>query len=390
MPISELLQKVNSIEKDIVEWRRELHSIPEPGFAEHRTGQFLVERLNELGYEVKSGVARTGILAELKGREGSPFIGIRAEMDGYPVQEGLNLTFASRNSGYMHACGHDANMACVLGVAKLISQAGNENRVRIILQPSSESVSEEDKKSGSNKMIEEGALNGLDYLLSLHVDGTINSGSAGVLSNRMVQRIESFTVKLMPSGKFDEGWHATRAGAMVVAALFEKALGHDTFKDSLFLESLEPLEETGRKEALIKGRFVNLGRDTQKFFEDAIKESCGLCSGQGGKFEFRYGEEPPRLINCDTLVTTVQEVGEEVMGGTCKIVQRKAWSDDFYPYSSRVPSALVLLGVGIPSTPRILHTASFDVDEVALVNGVAILFRLVETLGSLPVPADRG
>ncbi|HMP54348.1 MAG TPA: amidohydrolase, partial [Candidatus Melainabacteria bacterium] len=124
MSVQDLLERTRLLQEEITEWRRALHAIPEPGFSEHKTADL------SFGYRVKRGVARTGVVAEFG--DGGPKIGIRSEIDGYPVQENLNLAFASSNQGLMHACGHDANMACVLGGAKLLGEYGSlEGAVQI-------------------------------------------------------------------------------------------------------------------------------------------------------------------------------------------------------------------------------------------------------------------
>lgn len=372
MAVQDLLERTRLLQEEITEWRRALHAIPEPGFAEHKTADFLAEKLLSFGYRVKRGVARTGVVAEFG--EGAPKIGIRSEIDGYPVQENLNLAFASSNQGLMHACGHDANMACVLGAAKLLGESGSlDGSVKILMQPSSESISEVDNKSGSNKFVEEGVLDDLDYLISFHVDATIVSGNAGVLSNRGDERSESFSI-LLDGG----AGQAMAIAAETVVNLFDSVKDQNTFKELLEVDSIQ---RQSPERALVRGRFTNLGRDTHKFFDNALKASCKVATQACGHFELTYDNEQALFLNCDTVVKVVEQEVVSLLGeDRCKVVQRKAWSDDFFPYSSRVPSALLFLGVGLPSTPRILHTASFDVDESVLYMGSALIYQSVLSL----------
>ncbi|MEZ4489510.1 MAG: amidohydrolase [Cyanobacteriota/Melainabacteria group bacterium] len=372
MLVQDLLERTRLLQEEITEWRRALHAIPEPGFAEHKTADFLAEKLHSFGYQIKRGVARTGVVAELG--EGRPRIGIRSEIDGYPVQENLNLAFASRNQGLMHACGHDANMACVMGAAKLLAESGAlDGSIKILMQPSSESISEEDNKSGSNKFVEEGVLDDLDYLISFHVDATIISGNAGVLSNRGDERSESFSI--MVDGGAGQ---AMAIASEIVVNLFESTKDQTTFKELLEVDSIQ---RQSPERALVRGRFTNLGRDTHKFFDNALKASCQAATQSCGHFELSYDNEQALFLNCDTVVKVVEQEVVSLLGeDRCKVVQRKAWSDDFFPYSSRVPSALLFLGVGLPSTPRILHTASFDVDESVLHMGTALIYQSVLSL----------
>ena len=156
--------KTGNLEREIVLWRRHFHRYPELGFEEYETSkkiQFLLKEF-KIPFEVKAG---TGVVGMLKGKRKGKTTGIRADMDALPVREETGLSFTSKNSGIMHACGHDGHMATLLGVAKILSKRREhiKGAVKFIFQPS-----EEKPPGGADMMIKEGVLNDVDNLLGFH------------------------------------------------------------------------------------------------------------------------------------------------------------------------------------------------------------------------------
>ena len=131
--------EVQDIRKNIIKWRRDFHQYPELGFKEFRTSNIINEYLISFGMSPKTGIGETGITADIKFGEG-PTIALRADMDALPMQETSGLSFASKNDGVMHACGHDGHMAMLLGAAKILSQMNNQlsGTIRFIFQPAEE------------------------------------------------------------------------------------------------------------------------------------------------------------------------------------------------------------------------------------------------------------
>ena len=132
----DLLEEAKGLRDELVAVRRAIHSQPEFGFAEHKTAALIADRMRALGAQPRVGVARTGVVAEL-GRS-KPIVAIRADMDALPLHEATGLPFASQVSGMMHACGHDAHVACALGAAMLLARRELPGTVRLLFQPSEE------------------------------------------------------------------------------------------------------------------------------------------------------------------------------------------------------------------------------------------------------------
>jgi len=164
-----MLTKAHEIQDQLTAWRRDFHMHPELGFQETRTAARVAQELEGLGWRVRCGVGRTGVVAELG--DGSPILAIRADMDALPIQEMNTVPYASQSPGLMHACGHDAHTAIALGVATMLVGRQFPGTVRLLFQPSEE-VADEEGISGAPRMIEDGAMQGVEMVLALHVDAT--------------------------------------------------------------------------------------------------------------------------------------------------------------------------------------------------------------------------
>ncbi len=139
-----MLEQATAIQEDLVHWRRTIHQQPELGFQEFHTAVLVAETLAGWGIEYQTGVGKTGVIARLgQGRPGAPVIGIRADMDALPIVEQNEVPYKSQQPGKMHACGHDAHTAMLLGVAKLLKNADIPGEIRLLFQPSEEWQDEE-------------------------------------------------------------------------------------------------------------------------------------------------------------------------------------------------------------------------------------------------------
>ncbi|MFN8452740.1 MAG: amidohydrolase [Anaerolineae bacterium] len=175
MVASPLAASASAIQEQIIAWRRDFHMHPELGFQEFRTAGVVANELRAMGLEVMTGVGKTGVVGVLG--EGKPVVGIRADMDALPILEMNAVDYRSQNDGVMHACGHDSHTAMLLGVAKILSEMPNRpaGEIRLFFQPCEETA-DEDQKSGAMRMIEDGALDGVDRVIALHVASDLTAG----------------------------------------------------------------------------------------------------------------------------------------------------------------------------------------------------------------------
>jgi amidohydrolase len=202
------------IQSELVKWRRHLHEHPELGNREFKTAAYIVEQLNGLGLEIKTGVAKTGVVAILKGGKPGPVIALRADMDALPVKERVNIPFASNDSSVygntkvavMHACGHDAHVAMLIGTAKVLSAMKKDiaGTVKFIFQPSEEGAPE-GEEGGAALMVKEGVMDNpkVDVVFGMHIESWIPAGDLQYKSGSFMASADLFTIKV--KGKSSHG-----------------------------------------------------------------------------------------------------------------------------------------------------------------------------------------
>jgi amidohydrolase len=207
----DLTEKINAaadkIEAKCIDWRRDLHQNPELGNNEYRTAKLIAIHLRSLGLEVKEGVGKTGVVGILKGNKPGPCIGLRADMDGLPVVERVDLPFASKAKskyngqevGVMHACGHDTHVAILMSVAEILSGMKNEIKgtVKFIFQPAEEGPPE-GEEGGAPLMIKDGTLENpkVDVMFGLHIGSQVDIGKITYRSGGIMAASDWFTIKV--------------------------------------------------------------------------------------------------------------------------------------------------------------------------------------------------
>ena len=192
-----MLDRARALQPKLVEIRRHIHRNPELGFQEHKTSEFVSEQLSTLGIEHQRGVARTGIVATL-GNGNGPTVALRADMDALPIQEANDVSYRSQTPGVMHACGHDAHTAMLLGAAELLSKEDLNGTIRLLFQPSEEGGAED--RSGGRLMVEEGVLDGVDMVWGLHVGSTDKSGVVMVGNGAITAAADAFSGSVLGVG----------------------------------------------------------------------------------------------------------------------------------------------------------------------------------------------
>ena len=204
-PVEEALK----IKDQIIAWRRDFHMYPELKYEEQRTSKIVEEHLREWGYKIKR--VGTGIIADVG--EGDKRIALRADMDALPVQEENEVPYKSKIPGKMHACGHDAHTAMLLGAAKIIAEHEDkfQNAVRLIFQPA------EEGGNGALKMIEAGALEGVDAIFGIHVWMDLPSGVFGIRDGPILAGAGTFSIKIKGRGGHGAAPHETVDPIPIVA-----------------------------------------------------------------------------------------------------------------------------------------------------------------------------
>jgi amidohydrolase len=189
--MSNLFSRALALQDQLRAWRRHFHQHPELAFQEEQTARYVAEVLAGLGVRVREQVGRTGVVGEIGA--GEPVIALRADMDALPIQEANDVPYASCNTGVMHACGHDAHTAWLLGAAALLAaEPPARGRVRFLFQPSEENRDAEGK-SGARRMIEDGAMDGVEAVFGLHVDSSLAVGKLHTRPGPFMAAVDPFT-----------------------------------------------------------------------------------------------------------------------------------------------------------------------------------------------------
>jgi amidohydrolase len=364
---------------ELLALRRHLHAHPELSGNEHQTAALVAGELRGLGWQVREGVGRTGVVAEL-GPEGAPLVALRVDLDALPVEERTGLAYASRHQGLMHACGHDIHTTVGLGVARLLAPLAEQlpARVRLLFQPAEETA------QGAAWMLADGAMDGVEALFGVHVFPSLPVGSIGVRSGSLTAAAGELEVEVL-----GEGGHGARphqsTDAIWIAARVVSGLQEAI---SRRLDALHPVVVSfGRIEG---GKAFNVIADHVRllgtvrcldlevhaqlpgWIEDTVQ---ALCAGHGGEARVRYRCISPPVHNDPALTQLVAATAEDLLGraNVRWLEQPSLGAEDFAQLQRDVPSTMFRLGVAGPEGCSPLHSNSFTPDEGCLAVGIQVL-----------------
>jgi amidohydrolase len=397
-----MLAAARKIEDQLVAWRRDLHKHPELGFQETRTAGLVARELEAMGYRVRRQVGRTGVVAEL-GR-GRPVVAIRADMDALPVQEENRASYGSQVPGVMHACGHDAHVACALGAARLLADrhraAPPEGTVRLLFQPAEE-TEDDQGVSGAPRMIEDGALADVSAVIALHVDAKLPTGTVGLVAGPASAGVDTLRAAII-----GQGGHGSRPEATIDPIYIAC---HAVLNLYGILARRVPASRAavisvgsihgGQAENVIPER-VDLAAtiryrdtETQALIHREIGRALGIVEAMGGKCEYRIGIGCTPMVNHPEVIGLLGQVVTELLGPeSIRPIEPMMGSEDFCFFSALAPGAMFMLGCEVEGDRREHHNPRFDIDERCLPVGAAILaeaaLRLVH--GEAPQGEERG
>jgi len=376
---------IGNIDSKIVEIRHNIHAHPELSGKEKNTKAIVKHILEHYGYEVKEYSDHYGISADLITKDDAKMVAIRGDMDALPIVEKTGKPYASKIEGIMHACGHDAHTANLLGVAiglKLLSQKHNLNgNFRFIFQPS-----EESKEGGSIDMIKDGILDGVDMILGLHVYPYLPTGQIGYKYGVMMASADIFSIEI-----YGKSAHGARphegVDAILVTSMVINSLNHIVSRriDPLHPAVISLGTINGGKasniicdDVVVTGTVRTINEDVRKnipiMMEDIIK---GICKAMDAKYKFSYQFGQPELINNDEIVDILVKEAKEIIGdkNTVNLVDPVMGGEDFSEYLKIVPGSFFRLGTANhqKGTDHSQHNSMFDVDDNALEIGMKIL-----------------
>ena len=386
---SDLKLRAEQLRDELVSIRRQIHTHPEYGFQEHETASLIAATLRTIGARVIEGVAKTGVIGELG--EGTPVVAVRADMDALPLMEATNHPFASQIPNMMHACGHDAHVACALGAAMLLAQESFEGRVRFLFQPSEEQKDEEGK-SGAVRLLEEGALDDVQSIIALHTRA-LPVGSIGVTAGPAMAAND--TIKMTILGRSSHGAHPEEgldaiAVATQVLSAIQQIVARRIPASSPAVISITTIHG-GIKENIIAervelgGTIRSTGGEARQQLLTELERTLEVGRALGAVCNLEVREGYPATVNDPYVTAIIREAGTALLGPT-RVIEMPfdTWAEDFAYLTARVPGSMFWLGVTREGAPNpVWHSPSFDLDEDALPIGAAVLaasaIRLLES-----------
>lgn len=390
---SEISEQINRIEAELKENRRYIHMHPELSFREYNTSSFIQKKLDEMGIKYVSGIVENGICAYIYGNkniesESMKSILIRADMDALPIDEVSDKPYKSQNKNVMHACGHDAHVAILLGVCKVLNNFKDKfgGVVKAVFQPG------EETSGGALPMIEEGVLENphTDVCVALHCDSDLDCGTIRVKPGSLYASPDDFRITVKGKGGHGAEPHNCIDPIMISASIIQ-ALNNlisretDPFDNAVIsVGSIHGGSATNiiPDSVEIQGTARSLTNEVRGFLKKRIGETAeGICKTFGAECEYEYTELFPPLINDEKLA-------EDVYDSACRSIGKDkcVWGgaptmagEDFSYFSQNRPSVLFKLGcrnksLGIVSP---IHHSSFDIDENCLKTGVKVFVGFV-------------
>jgi len=374
-----MLEYAKEIEKQLIDWRRDFHVHPELGFNEHRTAARIAETLAALGWRVRTGVGRTGVVGELG--QGAPVVAVRADMDALPIQEADDRPYASQVEGVMHACGHDAHTAMGLGVAALLKNETFPGTVRLLFQPAEE-VADNEGLSGAHRMLQDGAIQGVEMVLAQHVDAHNPVGVIRLGSGPASGGVDSFFGVI-----HGEGGHGARPHETVdpfyLAAHVILAL------NAIVSRRLDPFDPAvvslgrvygGEAENVIphqvelSGTLRFMNKKVREQIHDEVHRAFEVARTLGGDYSLEIEAGGLPMINDPRAVELIKNAAVGLIGAQNVLPPIDTLgAEDFSVFTDVVPGAMFSLGARIEGDERQHHNPRFDIDEGCLPIGAAIL-----------------
>ncbi len=393
-----MLQRASALEPELIRLRRQIHANPELSFQEYQTAALVVDTLEEIGgYTVRPGVGKTGVIADLG--ESGPLIAIRADMDALPIHEANDVPYRSRNPGIMHACGHDAHTAILLGVAHLLRQSYQEEswhgRVRLLFQPSEEDF-DENNISGATAMIDDKALEGVDSVIALHVSSDSPSGQFRFQDGPSLAAVDSFDAWIRGDGAHGAYPHTGSDPLFMLAPILTALYAIPSRRVNPLYPCVVSLGQISGgsatnvipNEVLLRGTIRSLLPEVREQLWQDVENALRLAELMGGSYEWSLVKGYPPMVNDAEANAWMRRVTGDLIGEAAVIeTQFGMGAEDFAYMTQKAKGAMFMLGAAMAEGPvRHHHTAIFDIDEGVLVPGAAVLAETARRFvtGQLP------
>ena len=395
-------ERSKAIEQKVIDWRRDIHQHPELGNQEKRTAALVAAHLKALGYEVREGVAVTGVVATLKGGKPGPVVALRADMDALPVKEQVDVPFASKARAtwggkevdVMHACGHDGHVAILMGVAEVLAsmKAQLPGTVKLMFQPAEEKLPN-GEIGGARRMLAEGAFDAPkpDAVFGLHLTSGLNTGQIGYKAGPITASSDAFKVSV--KGRQTHGSQPW-SGVDPIVLGSQIVLGFQTIASRQVNVTKEPSVlsvgtfNAGTRYNIIpdaaemSGTLRTYDEEMRQFIMKRMGETASHIAESGGgsaHVHFEADGYAP-TINDAALTEKMLPTLQRVPGAKAMVIPKSTGGEDFSFFAQKAPGLFVMVG----STPtgqdaakaEPNHSPRFVVDEASLLVGVRTLSQL--------------
>lgn len=399
---TKISQKANALESKVIQWRRELHQNPELGNREYKTAEKIAAYLQSIGIEVKTGIAKTGVVGILKGGKPGPVVALRADMDALPVKERVNLPFASKIEGeynnqkvnVMHACGHDTHVAMLMGTATILAELRKDIKgtVKFIFQPAEEGAPE-GEEGGAELMVKEGVLENpkVDVIFGLHINAQTEVGKIKYRPKGIMASSDWFKIKVI--GKQSHGatpWQGIDpivTSSQIILGLQTIVSRNMALTENAAVVSVGQINSGIRsniipEELNMSGTIRTLDSKAQEFIHARVKQiATNIAESAGATAQVDITKKTLITYN-DPMLTEQMLPSLKNTAGQENVLLTEAvtGAEDFSFYQAKIPGLFVFLG-GMPKgkKPEEMpshHTPDFYIDESGFVLGIKTMANL--------------
>ncbi|WP_243292218.1 M20 family metallopeptidase [Bacillus sp. FJAT-47783] len=375
--------KSKNILKEVVDFRRNLHENPELSGEEFETSKKIQQKLKEYGIPYRTGFAKTGILGIIQGRKQGKTVALRADIDALPIAEKADLPFSSKVQGKMHACGHDAHTAMLLGAGILLNQIRDEiqGTILLVFQPAEENA----PAGGAEEMMKDGLFDTYnpDVIIAQHVWPDLPVGMIGVRSGPMMANSDRFKISVKGSGG-----HASMPQQTIDAIIVANQI--ITILQTIVSRNVDPIESAvitiGKvnggyrynviaDEVTLEGTVRTLSNETKNKVKNRFHEVVNrIVQSMGAEVVIEYLDGYPATINTENCVTQLKKTVENLYGiQSVPEVSPSMGGEDFGRFLLKYPGVYFWLGSSNGDGQKPLHDPYFEFNEDALPYGIEVM-----------------
>lgn len=380
-----ILNSTENVFPELQGMRRHLHANPELSFAEYETSAYIAQQLKKMGISFKDGVAGTGIVAHIEGKDpGAKLVALRADMDALPIVEQNDVPYRSKNDGIMHACGHDVHSACLLGAAHLLNAHREffSGTVRLIFQPGEEKL-----PGGASLMIKEGVLENPcpKHMFGQHVYPELPAGKVGFRPGAYMASADELYITVKGKGGHAALPHKNVDPVLIASHIIialQQLVSRMSKATTPTVLSIGKVIAKGAtnvipSEVKMEGTFRTFNEEWRdEAHKKMVKLAVEMAKSMGGDCEFDLRKGYPFLVNDEKTTKMAQKAATELLGQQNVVdLEMRMTAEDFAYYSQEVPSCFYRLGTsGKDGSHQYgVHHPKFDIDEHAMSTGSSLM-----------------